>query len=92
MITIVYEPDKKCSAAYDKEDNVGECTYSESKKLWIIDHTLVNQDYKGQGIASKLVGEIVNQARINNKKIIPLCPFAKKEFLRNSEYLDTLSR
>ncbi|MEG0250256.1 MAG: GNAT family N-acetyltransferase [Peptostreptococcus sp.] len=92
MIKIVYEPDKKRSAAYDKEVNIGECTYSESARLWIIDHTFVEGNYGGQGIASKLVAEIVEQARANNKKIIPLCPFAKKEFLEKTEYMDVLSR
>ncbi len=80
MIKIVYEAENNRSAAYDENIEIGESTFSKSKDFWIIDHTFVQKDYGGQGIAKKLVGELVDQARKNNFKIMPLCPFAKKEF------------
>lgn len=92
MIKIVYEVEKKRSAAYDDKKNIGECTYSESPNLWIIDHTQVEKEYGGLGIASKLVAEIVDKARKKNKKIVPLCPFAKKEFIENTSYHDVFSK
>lgn len=91
MIKIIHEPENKRSAAYDGEKYIGESTYSKSEKIWIIDHTFVEGDYGGQGIAQKLVEELVKQARENNIKIVPLCPFAKKEFLEKPEYADVLS-
>lgn len=75
-------------AAYDGDKNIGESTYSPSDKFWIIDHTLVDENYGGQGIAGQLVAEIVKQARERGLKIMPLCPFAKKEFDRRPEYAD----
>lgn len=92
MIKIVHEAENKRSAAYDGEKNVGECTYSESPEIWIIDHTFVDDAYGGQGIAGKLVTEVVERAREKGVKIIPLCPFAKKEFDRKPEYGDVLSK
>lgn len=86
MLKIVYEQQKNRAAAYDDEKFVGESTYSKSYKIWIIDHTFVEKNYGGQGIATKLVAELVNEARKNNVKIIPLCPFAKKEFESKKEY------
>lgn len=86
MLKIVYEQQKNRAAAYDDEKFVGESTYSKSDKLWIIDYTFVEKNYGGQGIATKLVAELVNEARKNNVKIIPLCPFAKKEFESKKEY------
>lgn len=91
MIRITHEAEKNRAAAYDKDENIGESTYSKSKNIWIIDHTFVEKDYEGQGIAKKLVAELVDQARENNVKIIPLCPFAKKEFLERPEYADVFS-
>ncbi len=88
MISIMYEPQNKRAAAYDNKKEIGESTYSESETLWIIDHTVVNSNYGGQGIASQLVLELVNQARAKKVKIVPLCPFAKKEFEKKKEYAD----
>ena len=90
MFKIVFEPDNTRSAAYDDEKNIGECSYSKSEKIWIIDHTEVDENYGGQGIAGQLVAEVVEQAREHQVKIMPLCPFAKKEFSRKPEYADVL--
>lgn len=90
MIKIVYEEDKNRTAAYDGDLEVGECTYSSSPGTWIVDHTFVEDTYRGQQIAQKLFAEIVNQAREKGVKIIPLCPFAKAEMDKKPEYLDVL--
>ncbi len=55
-----------------------------------IDHTNVSEKLKGQGVGNKLVKRVVDFAREENKKIIPLCPFAKAEFEKNKEYEDVL--
>lgn len=57
---------------------------------FIIDHTVGNPEFKGVGI--KLLDKAVAFARENNKKIIPLCPFAKKMFDRKPELQDVLSK
>lgn len=88
MINIIHEPENQRAAAYDGEKNIGEATYSKSDKIWIIDHTFVDKSYGGQGIAAKLVDEVVRQARANNVKINPLCPYAKRLFEKTKEYAD----
>lgn len=90
MVRIVYEEKNNRAAAYFAGINIGESTYSKSEKLWIIDHTFVEEEYGGQGIAKKLVAELVNQARNKGVKILPLCPFAKREFENTPEYADVL--
>lgn len=56
---------------------------------FIIEHTIGNPDFKGVGI--KLLNAAVAYARANNKKVIPLCPFAKKMFDRLEEIRDVLA-
>ncbi len=90
MITIVFEPDNKRAAAYDQDKLVGECTYSPSDTLWIIDHTEVDPSYGGQGIAANLVKAVADAARAAKVKVLPLCPYAKREFERKPEYQDLL--
>ncbi|OQO64495.1 GNAT family N-acetyltransferase [Enterococcus faecium] len=76
-------------AVYDNDREVGEMTYSEvGNNFIIIDHTFVDYLYRGNGLAEQLVFRGVKKARNENKKIIPLCPFAKKEFLVKKEYSD----
>lgn len=54
----------------------------------IIDHTVVDESLKGQGIAKLLVAKVVERMRNEGRKIIPLCPFAKAIFDRTPEYSD----
>jgi len=61
---------------------------SESKI--IIDHTYVSDSLRGRGIALQLIKKVVEYARQENKKIIPLCPYAKKVLMENDEYKDIL--
>ncbi len=60
--------------------------------FFIIDHTRVNDSLRGQGVAQALVKAVVDKARAENMKIIPLCPFAKLEFEKKEEYADVWRR
>lgn len=82
MIRIVFEEENKRAAAYDGESFIGECTYSDAGESWIIDRTYVEAPYQRQGVGKKLVMEVVSAAEERNKKIIPLCPYAR-EYLKD---------
>lgn len=56
----------------------------------IIDHTEVNEAFNGKGFGKKMVATAVAFDREKNIKIVPLCPFAKKVFDKNSEFKDVL--
>ena len=58
--------------------------------LLIIDHTDVNDQFRGQGLGRKLLNELVTFARSRNIKVIPLCPFAKSVFDKDLSILDVL--
>lgn len=69
----------------------GEITYSKAgDNVLIIDHTGVNDAHRGQGLAAELVAKVVEKAKKEDLKIMPLCPFAKKEFDENAEYREVL--
>lgn len=57
----------------------------------VIDHTYVSEDLRGQGIAGELLEKVVLFAREEEKKILPLCPYAKHKLEENAAYLDVLS-
>ncbi|WOC06206.1 GNAT family N-acetyltransferase [Providencia sp. PROV024] len=73
----------------DKQTRLAEITFVYTgDELAIIDHTLVDESLKGQGIAKLLVAKVVERMRKERRKVIPLCPFAKAIFDRTPEYND----
>lgn len=68
-----------------------EMTYSKAgDSMIIIDSTEVPQAMRGQNLGVALVFQAVEDARSSGKKIMPLCPFAKAQFARHSEWHDVL--
>ena len=58
--------------------------------MLIIDHTDVNDQFRGQGLGRKLLNELVTFARSRNIKVIPLYPFAKSVFDKDLSIHDVL--
>ena len=58
----------------------------------IIDHTVVSDSLRGQGVGQALVERVVEFARTEGLKVMPLCPFAKSQFDRNEAYADVLMK
>lgn len=78
--------------AEENEKQAGLMTYSwAGADKFIIDHTEVSPDFNGKGVGKQLVLAAVDFARKENKKIIPLCPFAKATFEKNEDLRDVLS-
>lgn len=69
---------------------LGEITWEIAGDVMTINHTFVQPEYRGQGIAEELVAEAVAIARENAYRVVPICPFAKKEFARKTAYQDLL--
>lgn len=75
--------------AYQEGQAVGKITYSDTKGgKWIIDHTYVDPNHRNQQIGEQLVKAVVEWAREENVKLLPLCPFAKREFEQTPDYAD----
>jgi len=49
-------------------------------------HTVVNEEYGGQGLAGKLATEALDQTVAEGLRIVPVCPFIKKFLLKHTEY------
>lgn len=69
-----------------------EMTYSKAgDSMIIIDSTAVPDAMRGQKVGFALVAKAVEDARSLDKKIMPLCPFAKAQFARHPEWRDVLA-
>lgn len=83
---------KGAFVAYEENKKIGEMSYSiaGTDKI-IVDHTEVAPEQKGKSIGKILLQKVVEHARDNNLKIIPLCPFAKAMFEKNVDIRDVLA-
>ena len=70
-----------------------EMTYSRAGETRIIiDHTGVPDELRGMGVGLALVKRAVEDARRDNIKIIPLCPYAKAQIEKHTEWHDVLQK
>ena len=76
----------------ESEDNrIAEITYTFNEdNHFVVEHTYVSEELRGQGIAKLLVEKIVSWARKENKKIIPICPYVKDRLENDPAYHDVV--
>ncbi|MEO0881341.1 MAG: GNAT family N-acetyltransferase [Pseudomonadota bacterium] len=73
------------------ETATGELTFSRiNDKLIIADHTGVPEELAGKGVAKALVNHLIEDARTNGYRIIPLCPFVRAQSERHPEWDDVI--
>ena len=58
--------------------------------LIIINHTDVKPQFKGNGFGRKLIDHIVNYARAEKIKVMPMCPYAASVFRKDETIKDVL--
>ena len=78
MIEIKFDKNNNKSIAYDVDTKIGECEFIEQNECWNIIYTEVSSLYQGQGIARRLVENIIENAKQYNKKLVAECSYAKK--------------
>ena len=91
MMELIKKDKNKFYIGDDTEHAIAEITFVPTgEDKIIIDHTYVSESLKGQGLGGQLVNKVAEYARQENKKIIPLCPFAKSVMTKSNEYKDVL--
>ncbi|WP_410514901.1 GNAT family N-acetyltransferase [Paenibacillus sp. BR2-3] len=72
---------------------LAEITYKleEGTKTLVIDHTHVSEELRGQGAGEELVKAVVDKAREEGLKIVPVCSYAAHQFQKHPEYQDVRS-
>ena len=87
------EPNKGKFIMWDGDAVAGKMTFSRTGSTrFIIDHTEVDDAYRGQGIGLQLLEAVVTYARSEELKVIPLCPYAQAQFRKHEELRDVLDR
>ena len=69
-----------------------ELTYSvTTPTLFIADHTGVPDSFRGTGAGVALVRALVEAARADGFKVVPLCPFVKAQSHKHPEWADVFA-
>ncbi|AIO18552.1 Acetyltransferase (GNAT) family protein [Candidatus Izimaplasma bacterium HR1] len=78
----------------ETEDNmIARITWKNGgSNIIVIDHTIVDPSLRGQGIAGLLIKKVVEMARQENLKIVPVCSYAVAKLTRTNEYEDVLHK
>ena len=68
-----------------------ELTFSKMGDTGVIaDHTGVPEALEGRGVGKALVEALIADARDNNFKVMPLCPFVRGQYKRHPEWEDVI--
>lgn len=77
----------------DKEERLAEMAIAISGGNMTVFHTEVSEKLRGQGVAAKLLAQMVDHARKNQLKVIALCPYVHAQFTRHEDqYKDIWNR
>ncbi|GAP58491.1 MULTISPECIES: GNAT family N-acetyltransferase [Arthrobacter] len=49
-------------------------------------HTVINEEFGGQGLAGRLAEVALNETMSEGLRIVPVCPFIKKFLTKHPEY------
>ena len=66
----------------------GIAEYLLTEGLVVFTHTEVFDGYEGQGIASRLVHDALDDVRRDGRRVLPLCPFVSSYIGKHQEYAD----
>ncbi|TPR19647.1 N-acetyltransferase [Apilactobacillus timberlakei] len=65
---------------------IAKANFTTKDSTMFINHVLVEEAYRGQGVAHQLMLEIIKYSENNNLLIKPICKYAQMFFKHNSKY------
>ncbi|HLR41169.1 MAG TPA: GNAT family N-acetyltransferase [Virgibacillus sp.] len=91
-MTTIKKGTNKFYVGEDESSLKAEITFKQgADNQLVVDHTYVSDELRGQGMAGKLVDQVVTYAREEGMKIVPECPYVKSKMDKTPEYHDVLA-
>ena len=69
-------------------ETAGKAVYQTRPGAIVVTHSEVDPRFRGQGLASELARQTLDQIRARDLKVVPLCPFFARYVEQHPEYLD----
>ncbi|MGN8131104.1 GNAT family N-acetyltransferase [Paenarthrobacter sp. 22069] len=89
-ITVRHNPGRERFEILDAGNVIGKAAYKEydggESPQRIFYHTVINEEYGGQGLAGRLATVALDSTVGAGTGIVPVCPFIKKFLAKHPEY------
>ena len=85
-VEVVHEPESSRYVLRKQGAKIGEERYLEGEGERILFHTVVDKEYGGQGLASRLVREVVEDTIAAGLAVVPVCPYVAAWLPKHPEY------
>ncbi|RAX44816.1 N-acetyltransferase [Arthrobacter sp. AQ5-06] len=89
-VTIRHNPERQRFEVLVAGNLIGKAAYKEydggGSPQRIFYHTVINEEYGGQGLAGKLAKVALTETVDEVRAIVPVCPFVKKYLGKHPEY------
>lgn len=88
----IVKGDGKFYIGNDELDPIAEITFKvKDARTIIADHTYVSDTLRGQGIAGKLFEVLMNYAREENLKVVPVCTYVLAKMEKSAVHHDLIA-
>ena len=88
-VRVTDNPDQQRYEAFADDGRLaGYVTYRLRPGLITLDHTEVDDEFEGEGVGSRLVSAVLDDARRRELVVHPVCPFVNSYIDRHREYVD----
>jgi uncharacterized protein len=93
-ITVRHNAERDRFEILDRGNVIGKAAYKDydggASPQRIFYHTVINEEYGGQGLAGKLAAVALDATVEAGTGIVPVCPFIKKFVAKHPEYSDSV--
>ena len=74
------------------DGHLSKLDYIQDAKNFVITHVGVYPEFRGQGVAAKIVEAGLQYAKQNSLRVIPMCSYAAAYIRRNPRYMELTSQ
>lgn len=91
VVTVQDAPDRSRYEIFVDGDRAGFSVYRDESGRRVFTHTVVDDDYEGQGIGSALARGALDDTRAKGLAVVARCPFIARFVERHPEYADLVA-
>lgn len=88
MTEVRHIPERYVFAIIVDEEMAGYTEYRAGPGVRSFMHTIIDEKFRGQGLASTLVKQALDETRDDGLLVEPYCPFTRRYIKEHPEYLD----
>jgi predicted GNAT family acetyltransferase len=91
MTEVRHIPERFVFAITVDEEMAGYTEYRTGPGVRSFMHTIIDEKFRGQGLASTLVKQALDETRNDGLLVEPYCPFTRRYIKEHPDYLDLVS-